>query len=408
MAVVRQLTASGPSPNASPGTPPNTNSAGVQPANRRRSKSDSRAARPAEPVRLLWIGSHAGMEKALVERAGIPFAGVNTGQLRGGNPLKLLRNLGRLLSGLRQSLAWVDRFQPDVCFVTGGYVCGPVTLACWLRRRPILIYLPDMTPGYAIRLLSNLATRVAISYPEVARWFGGEAPAGKAVVTGYPVRQEVVAAAQDRGEARRRLAAALDTTFAEPDGSTLPLLLVWGGSSGARAINQATWAVLPDLLPLTQVVHVVGERDWGLYEGWAAEQPLPATLRQRYHPVAYLHEEMALALAAANLTVARAGASILGEFPVAGVPAILAPLHSVNQLDNALALVRRGGAIIVEDDQLLQQLAPTVAGLLANPARLHAMEDALRTMAAPDAARQIAAELAELARKAVRGTKNDF
>ena len=249
---------------------------------------------------------------------------------------------------------------------------------------------------------------MAISYPEVARWFGGEAPAGKAVVTGYPVRQEVVAAAQDRGEARRRLAAALDTTFAEPDGSTLPLLLVWGGSSGARAINQATWAVLPDLLPLTQVVHVVGERDWGLYEGWAAEQPLPATLRQRYHPVAYLHEEMALALAAANLTVARAGASILGEFPVAGVPAILAPLHSVNQLDNALALVRRGGAIIVEDDQLLQQLAPTVAGLLANPARLHAMEDALRTMAAPDAARQIAAELAELARKAVRGTKNDF
>ena len=337
------------------------------------------------------------MEKALVERAGIPFEGVSTGQLRVLNPLKLARNLGRMAAGVRQSLAIVERFRPDVCFVTGGYVCGPVVVACWRRKIPVLIYLPDMSPGYAIRLLSKLASRVAVSFPEVARWFGGEAPAGKAVVTGYPVRSELVEAAHDRSAARRSLAAALHTSFDEADGSHLPLLLIWGGSSGARVINRATWGALPQLLERAQVVHVVGTRDWPLYEAWAADNSLPAEVRHRYHPLAYLHKEMPLALAAADLSVARAGASTLGEFPVAGLPSILAPLHSVNQMDNAQALAGRGGAVIIEDEDLASQLAPTVAQLLSEPERLRSMETALAQVAQPDAATKIAGELVKLA-----------
>lgn len=337
------------------------------------------------------------MEKALVERAGIAFQGVHTGQLRTRNPFKFVRNLLRIALGVWESLAIVRRFRPDVCFVTGGYVCGPVVAACWLRRTPVLIYLPDLTPGYAIRLLSKLAQRVAVSFPEAAHWFGGEAPAGKAVVTGYPVRRELVKAAEDRTAARRQLAAALGICLEEPDGTQAPLLLIWGGSSGARAINRATWGALPDLLALAQVVHVVGVRDWPLYEVWRAEHRLPEALAHRYHPVAYLHEEMPLALAAADLSVARAGASTLGEFPVAKLPSILAPLHSVNQMDNALALVRRGGAIVIEDEDLPAKLAPTVARLLADPARLKAMEAALARMATPDAAAKIAAQIVQLA-----------
>jgi UDP-N-acetylglucosamine--N-acetylmuramyl-(pentapeptide) pyrophosphoryl-undecaprenol N-acetylglucosamine transferase len=334
------------------------------------------------------------MEQPLVERAGIPFAGISSGQLRGANPLKLAGSLGKMAAGLQQSLGIIDRFKPDVCFVTGGYVCGPVAAACSLRKVPILIYLPDMTPGFAIRALSKLAQRVAVTFPEVAQHFGGEAPEGKAVVTGYPVRPELVAAAGDKRAARQRLVEALGWSRG---GGTEPLVLIWGGSQGARVINRATWAVVRQFLPQAAVLHVVGERDWPLYEEWASANPLGSDLQERYHAVPYLHETMPLALAGADLTVARAGASALGEFPVAGLPAVLAPLVGVNQMDNAQALVQRGAAVIVMDEELEQKLAPAVLELLNNPARLAAMGAAMAQLARPEAAAAIAAEIIRLA-----------
>ena len=354
------------------------------------------------PINLLWVGSEGGMEQALVERAGIPFRGISTGQLRGANPFKLARNAARMAAGTRQSLALIDSFRPDACFVTGGYVCGPVVAACALRKVPVLIYLPDMTPGYAIRLLSKMAQRVAVTLPEAAAHFGGEAPAGKAVVTGYPVRDELLAAAADKPGARRRLAALLGWPESQAGGDAandLPLLLVWGGSQGARAINRATWGAVGELLPHAAVLHVVGERDWPLYEEWARANPLPPEQAGRYHPVPYLHETMPLALAAADLTVARAGASSLGEFPAAGLPAVLAPYAGVNQMDNAQALASRGAAVIVRDEELAAKLAPTVVELLTNGSKLRAMRDAMRQLARPQAAQAIAAEIARLARR---------
>jgi UDP-N-acetylglucosamine--N-acetylmuramyl-(pentapeptide) pyrophosphoryl-undecaprenol N-acetylglucosamine transferase len=338
------------------------------------------------------------MEQALVERAGIPFRGISTGQLRAVNPIKLLRNASRMVTGARQSLDVIDRFQPDVCFVTGGYVCGPVVAACSLRKVPVLIYLPDVTPGYAIRWLSKLAQRVAVTLPEVAAHFGGLAPQGKAVVTGYPVRQELLDAAQDRPAARRRLAELLGwpRLASEP---ALPLLLVWGGSQGARAINRATWGAAAQLLPHAVVLHVVGERDWPLHQEWAETNPLADELRGRYHPVPYLHDAMPLALAVADLTVARAGASSLGEFPAAGLPAVLAPYAGVNQMDNAQALAARGAAVIVRDEELGAKLAPTVLEILGQPDKLGAMRAAMAGLARPQAAQAIADEIMRLAEK---------
>jgi UDP-N-acetylglucosamine--N-acetylmuramyl-(pentapeptide) pyrophosphoryl-undecaprenol N-acetylglucosamine transferase len=281
------------------------------------------AAQDEADANVLWVGSENGMERALVERAGLAYAGINTGQVTGVSPAKAAANVGRMTVGVRQSLRILNHFRPSVCLATGGYVCVPVVLACRMRGVPVMIYLPDMTPGSAIRSLSRLAQRVAVSFPEVAPHFGGEAPEGKAVVTGYPVRQELVDAAQDRNGARRRLAAMLEEGTLAAD--ELPLVLVWGGSQGARSINQATWAALPALLPHAHVLHVIGTRDWPLYE--AHVQALPLTEHAgRYHPVDYLHDAMPVALAAADLTVARAGASSLGEFPVAGLPSILVPL----------------------------------------------------------------------------------
>jgi UDP-N-acetylglucosamine--N-acetylmuramyl-(pentapeptide) pyrophosphoryl-undecaprenol N-acetylglucosamine transferase len=353
------------------------------------------------PAQLLWAGSIGGMEQALVERARIPYRGISTGQLRAVNPLKLARNAVRMVGGIRQSLELIDSFQPDVCFVTGGYVCGPVVAACALRKVPVLIYLPDVTPGYAIRWLSKLAQRVAVTLPEAANHFGGVAPQGKAVVTGYPVRQELVAAAQNRPAARRELAGALQwQALEDADGGgqgSLPLLLIFGGSQGARAINRAAWSSLDQLLPHAAVLHVVGERDWPLYEEWARANSPAGELRQRYHPVPYLHEAMPIALAAADLTVARAGASALGEFPAAGLPAVLAPYAGVNQMDNAQALAERGAAVIVRDEELGAWLAPTVADLLMDTGKLQGMRSAMAGLARPQAAEAIAAEIMRLA-----------
>jgi len=274
-----------------------------------------------------------------------------------------------------------------------------------------LIYLPDMMPGWAIRTLSHLAQRVAVSFPEVAGYFGGEvgktSGRGKAVVTGYPVREALVSAAgggkldavahgQNRARVRRQLADQLQRPLADADEQPLPLVLVWGGSQGSRNINQSTWQALPQLLPAAHVLHVVGERDWSLMQSWQQTQPLSSALAAHYHPVKYLHDEMVLALIAADLTVARAGASSLGEFTVARLPGVLVPLLGVNQLQNAELLSKEGGAVIVPDAKLAEQLASTVLGLLHDQPKRLAMETALASLAQPAAALKIARELLQL------------
>ena len=308
---------------------------------------------------------------------------METGQIRGRAPWVVARNLARMARGARRCAEIVREFNPDVAFVTGGYVAAPVAWAAARAqpRVPLLIYLPDLTPGQSIRLTSRLAAKVAVSFPEVARYFPG-----KAVVTGYPVRSELLAA--ERGAARAALGLAGD----------VPVLLVFGGSRGARTINHALIAALPQLLPICQVVHISGQLDWP----WVEEQrgalrdPIIAA---RYHPYPYLHDEMVQALAAADLVITRAGASVLGEFPAVGLPSILVPYPYAGQHQdaNAAYLADRGAAQVVADRDLTGSLAPMVLDLLHAPERLAAMAAAARALGRPDAAQNIAHELRQLA-----------
>jgi UDP-N-acetylglucosamine--N-acetylmuramyl-(pentapeptide) pyrophosphoryl-undecaprenol N-acetylglucosamine transferase len=308
------------------------------------------------------------------------------------------RNLARMRRGAAQSAAAIREFRPDVIFVTGGYVAAPVAWAAWQARPrvPLLIYLPDLTPGLSIRLTSWLAACVAVSFIETASYFPG-----KAVVTGYPVRSELFTI--DRASARKALILTGD----------LPVLLVFGGSRGARSINRALVAALPALLPHCQVLHISGELDWP----WIAEQfglevsdsrstqcatrSLQSAIAnlERYHPYPYLHEEMLQALVAADLVVARAGASVLGEFPAAGLPSILVPYPYAGQHQdaNAAYLAERGAAVVVEDSELPARLAATVLDVLASPGKLEAMAAAASSLARPDAAENIVHELCRLA-----------
>lgn len=293
-------------------------------------------------------------------------------------------NLARMVQGTRQCGRIIREFRPDVVFMTGGYVAAPVAWAAARCRVPLLIYLPDLTPGRAIALTSRFAQKVAVSFPEVARYFPG-----KAVVTGYPVRPELLAA--DKPAARQALGL-------HPD---LPVLLVFGGSRGARSINRATTAALPALLPRCQVVHVSGQLDWPTVERAAQELAgvLPIDLLARYRPYPYLHEEMVQALAAADLVVARAGASVLGEFPARGLPSILAPYpHAGQHQDaNAAYLADHGAAVVIVDSDLSARLAPTILELLDAPGELQGMSQAAARLCQPEAAYNIARVLTELA-----------
>lgn len=342
------------------------------------------ADRPSS-VELCYIGQAGSIEEALAQRAGIPLQAIATGQIRGRAPWTVARNLIRMARGAAQAAAVLREFQPDVVFVTGGYVAAPVAWAAWRQRKPLLIYLPDLTPGLAIRLTSRLATKVAVTFPEVARYFPG-----KAVVTGYPVRPELLQSdglrRSDRGAAR----AALGLT------DELPVLLVFGGSRGARSINRALIAALPQLLSRCQVVHITGQLDWPEI----AEHPIRSMqYAARYHPYPYLHDEMVQALKAADLAVARAGASTLGEFPAVGLPAILVPYPHAgqHQAANAAYLADRGAALVLADSDLSTRLASTVLGLLDAPDKLAAMSRAAASLARPEAAQKIALELCQLA-----------
>jgi UDP-N-acetylglucosamine--N-acetylmuramyl-(pentapeptide) pyrophosphoryl-undecaprenol N-acetylglucosamine transferase len=176
----------------------------------------------------------------------------------------------------------------------------------------------------------------------------------------------------------------------------LPVLLVAGGSKGARSINRAVLAHLPELLEMAQVVHISGELDWQEVSARATELAHP-----RYHAHPYLHEEMGAALASADLAVSRAGASTLGEYPLFGLPSILVPYPYAwrYQKVNADHLVKNGAALLLEDGRLADELLPTVKSLLQQPARLETMRRAVQALARPQAASTIASLLVDLAEK---------
>lgn len=335
------------------------------------------------PDEVLWIGSRGGIEEELVRRAGIPFVGLAAGGLRGMGLLVTARNAARIAGSVGQARRLLTRFQPDVVLVTGGYVCVAVTLAARTLRVPVVIYLPDIVPGLAIRFLSRLATRIAVTSEESFHYL----PFQKVVVTGYPVRREIFTL--DRLQARQ----ALDLDPAEKT------LLVFGGSRGARSINRALIAGLRQLLPLCQVVHISGRLDADWVAG--AARSLPEALRARYHHFDYLHD-MAQALVAADLAVARAGAATLGEFPAAGLPAVLVPYpySGQHQQPNADYMARNGAARVLADSDLGQKLVPTVLELLSDEKTLAAMRESARAMARPDAAKSIAELLWLVARRA--------
>lgn len=339
-----------------------------------------------EPDDVLWIGSRGGIEEEMVRRSAIEFVGLAAGGLRGMGLLVKARNALRIVGSVRKARKVLSEFRPDVVLVTGGYACVSVALAARVLRIPVLIYLPDIVPGMAIRFLSRIARRVAATSEESRHHLDRE----KLVVTGYPVRSKVFRL--ERDQARVFLQLDMD----------LPVVLVFGGSRGARSINRALVAGLRQLLPVCQVVHVSGRLDADWVE--AAARQLPEELQARYRHYAYLHD-MPEALVAADLAVARAGASTMGEFPAACLPAVLVPypFSGQHQQANADYMARNGGARVLQDADLPTDLVPTILDMLADPEELASMRESAKAMAREDAAETIARQLWLVAREKASG-----
>lgn len=346
-----------------------------------------------EGTEVLYLGRGGSVEERLALAHGVPFWPMPAAAVRGMAPWRLVVNAGKVVAGVGSALRAMRRFAPDAVLVTGGYVSVPAALAARLLRRPLVVCLPDMEPGLAVRFLARLADRVTVSFPEVQSTL----PRGKAVVTGYPVRAAF--AVGDRASARARLGVAPDER----------LLVVMGGSSGARNINSAVLGCLPGLLEVAWVFHITGRLDYervraaaraALGEpgtdlaGAPAEQAVTCA-DGRYRIYSYVENEMADLLRAADLVVARAGAATLGEFPAAGVPSILVPgsFAGGHQALNATYLRDHGASVMVEDDRLASLLLPTVKELFENPQRLDGMAAAARRLANPQASRAVVAEL---------------
>ncbi len=331
------------------------------------------------PLEMLYVGVRGRIDETIVPREGIDFRAIAAGPLRVASPAAFARGLLLLARGSLQAIGILRRFKPDAVFATGGYASVPVGVAARVLRRPLVVYLPDVTPGWAVRLLSRLATQMATTSEAALAHLAQK----RTAVVGYPVRPAFWSL--DRDTARGRLGLARGGK----------IVLVAAGSLGAHAINEAVVAGLPRLIEHCSVLHMTGAAD----EAWALEQraKLPAEQQARYIVRAYI-DDMAAAMHAADLVVSRSGASTIGELPAAGAPAVLVPgeYEGWSQAPNAEFLQGQGAAVMLRNREL-GRLADTVLALLEDDARLASMRTAMRRLARPDAARDLARLVIEAA-----------
>ena len=337
----------------------------------------------AKSDNVLYLGRTDSVEERLVQRAQIPFELIQSGQVRGMAPWVVARSLWRMYRSVDQIRKVIRDFKPDATFVTGGYVSAPAIWASAAEKIPSVIYLPDLEPGWAIRATARWATRVAVSFPEVEKHFAR----GQAVTTGYPVRAEFYQT--NKIESRKKI-------HLDPNARTIA---IFGGSTGAHHVNQATVVNLVELTKIAQVVHLTGRPD----EAWVNDQvaKLSDDLRARVRVFGYLEEDLPNALASADVVIARAGAATLGEFPALGLPAILVPgpYAGLHQERNADFLVEHGAALKVADEALSRELVPMVKKLFDSAEQLQKMSAAMRTLAVPRAADNIVDLLESLGQK---------
>jgi UDP-N-acetylglucosamine--N-acetylmuramyl-(pentapeptide) pyrophosphoryl-undecaprenol N-acetylglucosamine transferase len=346
----------------------------------------------AEHDDVVFVGTPDGLEASLVPRAGIEFVGLPAKGYDRARPLTMVTSSVRIAMSTIQAARLLRKTRPDVVVGFGGYVSIPVGFAARLTSTPLVLHEQNSVPGMANVTLSRWAQAVGVTYPESGELL---AHPERAVVTGNPVRPAVLASTRAVGRARLDL----------PQDALV--LLAFGGSRGARHLNSALIALRDRLLaiPELHIVQVAGRTEYAAAA--AALEQAGGDGAGRWHLLDYF-DEMGLALASADLVVARAGATSIAEITALGLPSVLVPYPYAtddHQTKNARACVENGASVLVPDAGLDgERFGDEVLELLSDPARRATMAAASRELGRPDAAERVVT----LARSAaLRGAHTD-
>ncbi len=279
---------------------------------------------------IRYIGSYNGMERGLIEKEGIPYFGISTGKFRRYLSLKNLSDPIRVLKGYAESVKIIRDYQPDVVFSKGGFVSVPVVLAAKKCHVPVIIHESDMTPGLANKLSIPSATKVCCNFPETLE----KLPADKAVLSGSPIRKELLSGDKQAG---------LRFTGLSAD---RPILMMMGGSTGSRIINQVLREALPELLKQFQIIHLCGKGN------------LDSSLNHvsGYVQYEYISNELKDLMAASDIILSRAGANAICELLALKKPNVLVPLSAAvsrgDQILNAASFERQGFSYVIQEENL--------------------------------------------------------
>ena len=294
---------------------------------------------------ISYIGSYNGIEKTLIEELGIPYYGISSGKLRRYFDLKNFTDPFRVLKGFSEARKLLKQLKPDVVFSKGGFVTVPVVVAAGRLKIPTIIHESDMTPGLANKLCIPSAVKVCCNFPETK----GHLPEGKAVVTGTPIRQELLQGDAEKGRAFTRFT------------TEKPVLMIIGGSLGAQAVNDAVRRILPQLLEDFQVVHLCGK----------GKKDDTKDGLKGYVQYEYIESELADLFAMADIVISRAGANAICELQALKKPNLLIPLSANasrgDQILNARSFEKQGFSMVLEEEAITDNvLLKAVHDLYAN------------------------------------------
>ena len=281
-----------------------------------------------------YIGSYTGIEKELIEKQQIPYHGISSGKLRRYFSLKNFTDPFRVLKGFSEANHLIKTLKPDVIFSKGGFVSVPVVIAGKRNHVPVIIHESDMTPGLANRISIPSAYKVCCNFPETLKAL----PEDKAVLTGSPIRQELMTGDPEKARAF--------CGFKDEK----PVILVVGGSLGATAVNQAVRAILPELLKDFQVIHLCGKGK------------LDTSLNnlEGYVQFEYIQDELRHLFALSDIVISRAGANAICELLALQKPNLLIPLSASasrgDQILNARSFERQGFSKVLEEETLTNEL----------------------------------------------------
>ena len=291
---------------------------------------------------IRYIGSYQGIERKLIEGAGIPYDGISSGKLRRYFDLKNFSDPFRVAKGYFEALRLIRRYKPDVVFSKGGFVAVPVVLAAKHYKVPVIIHESDMTPGLANKICIPSAAKVCCNFPETLKYL----PKDKAVLTGSPIRAELL-----EGDRKAGLSYAHLT-------EDKPVLLIIGGSLGSVAVNTAVRNILSDLLKDFQVIHLCGK----------GKLDTSLTDTEGYVQYEYIKDELSDLFALSDLVISRAGANAICEISALKKPNLLIPLSANasrgDQILNARSFEKLGYSKVLEEEEITnEKLLQTIRDL---------------------------------------------